>query len=101
MPALSSCSRECETHLALSSQGVVRNGDKAFLAVRDHGSGVDPQDRDRIFRRFERATNPRNVSGLGLGLFISRQIVEAHGGRLTVEGAQGGGARFVVALPLR
>ena len=71
------------------------------LAVRDHGPGVRMEDRARIFRRFERATSAREISGLGLGLFISRQIVEAHGGRIDVHGAEGEGATFVVELPLR
>jgi nitrogen-specific signal transduction histidine kinase len=74
---------------------------KGILTVRDHGNGVRPADRERVFRRFERAANVRQSSGLGLGLFISRQIIEAHGGRIGLDDAEGDGACFVVELPLR
>lgn len=77
-----------------------RQGDAAVITVRDHGPGVAPQDRERIFGRFERATRANDVSGLGLGLYISRQIVEAHGGRIRVDSGPGGGAAFVVELPI-
>jgi signal transduction histidine kinase len=76
-----------------------RNG-SGVLTVRDHGRGVRLEDSDRIFRRFERATSAREVSGLGLGLFISRQIVEAHQGRIELAAHDGEGASFVVELPL-
>ncbi len=79
---------------------VARRGELATLTVRDHGRGIGGGDRERIFRRFERATSARNVSGLGLGLFISRQIVEAHGGRIALDDADGGGAAVLVELPL-
>jgi len=80
---------------------VAREDTRCVLTVRDHGRGVRPADRERIFRRFERAANVRESSGLGLGLFISRQIIEAHGGRIGVDDAKGEGACFVVELPLR
>lgn len=77
----------------------LRDG-KAVLTMSDEGPGVAPEDRERIFGRFERASSANEVSGLGLGLHISRQIVEAHGGRIRMEGAPSGGAAFVVELPL-
>jgi signal transduction histidine kinase len=77
-----------------------RSGDRAVLVVRDHGPGIPPGDRERIFGRFERAAG-KDVSGLGLGLFIAREIVEGHRGRVRAEEAAGGGARFVVELPLQ
>jgi signal transduction histidine kinase len=77
-----------------------RRGDRAILVVRDHGPGIPPGDRERIFGRFERAAG-KDVSGLGLGLFIAREIVEGHRGRVRAEEAAGGGAKFVVELPLR
>jgi signal transduction histidine kinase len=80
---------------------VSRKDTKGVLTVRDHGRGVRPADRKRIFQRFERAADARQSSGLGLGLFISRQIVEAHGGRIGLEDARGEGACFVVELPFR
>ena len=80
---------------------VARQDSMAVLTVSDHGGGVRPADRERVFRRFERAASVRESSGLGLGLFISRQIIEAHGGRIGLEDTSGGGACFVVELPLR
>jgi PAS domain S-box-containing protein len=76
-------------------------GDDAFLVVRDHGIGIDPSDQPQIFERFERAVSSRNYGGLGLGLYIVKRIVEAHGGAITVESKPGEGATFRVKLPLR
>jgi PAS domain S-box-containing protein len=75
------------------------DGGRARLWVRDHGIGIAPQDVERIFGRFERAVSARHYGGLGLGLFISRQIVEAHGGTIRAESWPGEGSRFVVELP--
>ena len=72
----------------------------ACLSVRDHGIGISEDDRARIFGRFERAVSRRNYGGLGLGLWIARQTVEAHGGRISVDSAPGAGATFSVDLPL-
>jgi PAS domain S-box-containing protein len=72
---------------------------RARLEVRDHGIGIAPENRARIFGRFERAVSARNYGGLGLGLYITRQIVEAHGGSIGVEDAPGGGSIFIVWLP--
>ncbi|MGZ3457352.1 MAG: ATP-binding protein, partial [Archangium sp.] len=74
-------------------------GGGARLWVQDHGIGIAPQDVERIFGRFERAVSARHYGGLGLGLFISRQLVEAHGGRIRAESWPGEGSRFVVELP--
>jgi signal transduction histidine kinase len=70
----------------------------ARLAVRDHGIGIDMAQQGRIFERFERVAS-RNYGGLGLGLYISRQIAEAHGGSIRVESEPGAGATFIVELP--
>lgn len=70
------------------------------LRVRDHGMGIAPQDQARIFERFERAVSSRHFGGLGLGLWIVRQVVEAHGGHIRVVSAPGEGAEFTVELPL-
>jgi predicted ATPase/signal transduction histidine kinase/tRNA A-37 threonylcarbamoyl transferase component Bud32 len=71
----------------------------ARLAVRDHGIGIAPEQRDRIFGRFERAVSERHYGGLGLGLYISRRIVEAHKGSIRCESRPGAGATFIVELP--
>jgi PAS domain S-box-containing protein len=75
-------------------------GAQARLTVRDEGIGIAPEALGRIFHKFERAVSGRNYGGLGLGLFICRQIVEASGGTIQVESQLGRGATFVVELPL-
>ena len=60
------------------------DGESVSLSVSDQGIGVDPEDAARIFQRFERAVSVRHYGGLGLGLYIARQIAEAHGGKITV-----------------
>ena len=79
---------------------VTRNGSVARLRVRDHGIGVPAEERERIFDRFTRAVSLREYGGLGLGLFISKDIVEAHGGTIRVMTESGEGATFEVELPL-
>jgi signal transduction histidine kinase len=70
----------------------------AQLAVQDHGPGINEADQKRIFEQFERAVTPA-FAGFGLGLWIARSIVEAHGGRIEVASALGQGATFTVVLP--
>ena len=74
--------------------------DRARIRVRDQGIGIAPEDQPRIFERFERAVSEHNYAGLGLGLWIVRQIVDALGGKVTVESKIGEGATFTVELPL-
>jgi signal transduction histidine kinase len=79
-----------------------RCGAKAVaIEVEDNGIGVRPQDRKRIFERFYRGDNllSRRTDGAGLGLAISKRIVEAHGGRIEVESREGRGSIFRVQLP--
>jgi two-component sensor histidine kinase len=73
-------------------------GEKAMLQVEDRGIGIPKEDQTRIFERFERAAS-HNYGGLGLGLFIARQIVQAHVGRIWVESEPGKGTTFFVELP--
>jgi len=73
--------------------------DDAEIAVRDHGPGVAPDEQARVFDRYYQTGTGDHRGGMGLGLHISRQIVELHGGTIGVEDAPGGGARFVVRLP--
>ena len=72
----------------------------AEIAVADTGPGIARGDQERIFQKFERALLPGDGTGLGLGLFIVKQIVERHRGQIWVESDLGAGARFVVRLPL-
>jgi PAS domain S-box-containing protein len=73
---------------------------RAMMSVEDEGIGISPEDQQRIFGRFERAASVRHYGGFGLGLYILREIVEAHGGNVSVESQPGQGARFTVTLPL-
>jgi two-component system OmpR family sensor kinase len=76
--------------------------DRALLEVRDHGEGIPPQIRDKIFQRFWRAdtSRARETGGSGLGLAIVSSIVAAHNGTVEVVDTDGGGATFRVSLPL-
>jgi signal transduction histidine kinase len=71
----------------------------ARLLVRDSGSGIPPGQEERIFEPFERAASVDRGGGWGLGLYVCRRVVEAHGGSIHVERAPGGGAAFVIELP--
>jgi PAS domain S-box-containing protein len=68
------------------------------VSIRDHGVGISPEDQERIFERFERLISVRHFGGFGLGLWIVRQIVEAHGGRVRVDSVLGEGSTFTVEL---
>jgi signal transduction histidine kinase len=70
-----------------------------WLGVRDEGIGMSSDDLGRIFGRFERAVSGRNYGGLGLGLWIVRQVVDAMGGTVSVESQPGRGSTFTVRLP--
>ena len=72
----------------------------AVLEVNDHGPGIAEEALVRIFDRFERATEQRHYGGLGLGLYVVREITKAHDGMVTVRNRPGGGACFTVRLPL-
>jgi PAS domain S-box-containing protein len=74
-------------------------GRSVRLSISDQGIGVPKSAQDRIFDRFERAVSANEVSGMGLGLFIAKQIMQAHGGRIWVESEVGQGATFHVDLP--
>lgn len=75
------------------------DADNARLSVRDEGIGISAEDVARVFGRFERAVPARHYGGLGLGLYITRQIVEAHGGQIRVTSAPGAGSTFTIELP--
>jgi PAS domain S-box-containing protein len=79
----------------LEENGIIR------LSVTDRGEGIAPDDMPRLFGRFQRGTGGSAQSGLGLGLFISRHIAQAHGGDIHVKSEPGKGASFTVELPRR
>jgi signal transduction histidine kinase len=71
------------------------------ISVVDDGLGIDPVELSEVFEPFRRlAAGKQSGSGTGLGLFVVRRIVEAHGGQVRVESEQGRGSTFVVRLPL-
>jgi len=76
------------------------SGDGAVLAVADHGIGIAPEDQRRLFDPFHRIGMSRGaIPGVGLGLYVVRRIVEAHGGRIEIDSAPGCGSTFRVCLP--
>jgi signal transduction histidine kinase len=81
--------------------GTFRDDGRAVISVRDSGIGIPEADLDRIFDRFARADpgRSRQTGGAGLGLAIVRAIVDAHGGTIHVESAEGAGTRFEISLP--
>jgi signal transduction histidine kinase len=81
---------------------LIQRGELALLSVRDEGIGIPRDEQQHLFDRYFRARNvsTHSYGGLGLGLYISRDIVEHHGGRIWVESEVGQGSTFYVALPL-
>lgn len=76
-------------------------GETANLIVQDFGPGIPLEQQAKIFERFERAIASRNITGLGLGLFIVKQIVEVHCGTIRVDSQEGRGSTFTVELPTK
>ncbi len=75
---------------------------RAYITVTDRGIGIPAEDRPQLFTQFFRARNAEryHINGLGVGLYVSREIVRLHGGDITVESQEGKGSTFVVTLPL-
>ncbi|MES2525468.1 MAG: PAS domain-containing sensor histidine kinase [Bdellovibrionota bacterium] len=78
---------------------VARENDRAILEVCDQGPGIPPEDHAKIFNRFEQSRSFADRSGMGLGLYIVKEIVTLHGGTISVSNLNTGGARFLVELP--
>lgn len=79
---------------------VDRQGDEALVVITDQGPGIDEAEAALLFERFYRARSTKKKEGLGLGLYIARLIVEAHGGRIWLQSEIGKGSTFTVALPV-
>jgi signal transduction histidine kinase len=88
--------RERPVHLSIDQP----NPHLARIKVRDEGIGIAPADVERIFAKFERAVPGHEISGLGIGLYVGRNIVERHGGKIEVTSEPGKGSTFTVTLPL-
>ncbi len=80
---------------------LTRVGDVAEIQVADHGPGIPEDARERIFERFERAASSRHYGGMGIGLYVARQIVNAHGGTIDATNRACGGATLNIRLPIR
>lgn len=78
---------------------LTREGETVKLSVKDLGIGIEEESHERVFERFERAVSPSRIGGLGLGLYITRQIVELHHGRIYLESNQVKGTEFLIELP--
>jgi len=74
--------------------------DHAVIRVRDHGAGIDPADRERIFERFVRGAAVASQPGMGIGLYVSRTIATRMGSRVFIEESSSEGTVFAVEIPL-
>ena len=79
---------------------VYSNANEAIISVKDHGPGIPEEMHEKVFERFERINADDKVTGLGLGLYITKQIVEKHSGRVRVKSHPDEGTQFIVKLPL-
>ena len=84
----------------LISIRVGADGQTARLVVEDRGPGIPVSERERVLRPYERVSGATLAQGLGLGLYITAEIVKAHRGTIRIEGEEGQGARFVIELPV-
>jgi len=71
-----------------------------LIVVEDHGIGIPPADRERLFERYHRGSNVKGVVGTGIGLYLVKMVLEMHHGNIAVESVEGKGSRFIVRLPM-
>lgn len=79
---------------------VEKQGTHARITVTDHGIGIPQEQKERIFARFERAVNHKSYQGLGVGLYITAQILKAHQGNIEVDSKQNKGSTFILSFPI-
>lgn len=77
-----------------------KDHEKAYLTVKDEGIGIRLEDQDKIFNCFERVSPAQDVRGMGLGLFISHNIIKRHGGEILLKSELGKGSEFTIVLPM-
>ncbi len=77
---------------------IERKNEKILLSVKDQGIGIDKKNQEKVFNRFERGSVESSVAGIGLGLFIVRELVRLHGGRIWIESEINKGATFFIEL---
>lgn len=85
---------------AAMTTGGAGGSDQLSIQVRDEGIGIDVDDQQRIFQRFERAVSPTNYGGLGVGLYVVKRVAEAMGGSVSVSSQLGAGSTFTLRLPV-
>ena len=71
-----------------------------FITVKDSGIGISEEGQKKLFQKFERAVSIQKYSGLGLGLYIAKEVIEAHGGTIWLESQPGQGSTFHISLPV-
>lgn len=89
-----------DTTVRVSVTRSPRRADHVEIAVLDEGPGVDPATAERLFERFHQAPSPHSRKGIGLGLYLCRELVRRQGGDIWVENVTGAGARFAFTLPI-
>src|SRR6202048_5477398 len=80
--------------------GAQEDAGAVLVTVRDHGIGSPAKDIDQVFERYYRGSNVSGIVGTGVGLYLAKMVVEAHGGEIAVESHGGEGAKFAVRLPV-
>ncbi len=81
--------------------GAEQDGGAVLVAVRDHGIGIPAKDIGQVFERYYRGSNVSGIVGTGVGLYLAKMVVEAHGGEIVVDSQEGEGSKFTVRLPVR
>ena len=76
------------------------SGDDIIIEIRDHGIGIDEEDLPKMFGKFFRAKTSVGIAGTGIGLYLTKTLVEMHGGSISLQSMRGEGSTFTVRLPI-